>query len=972
MALGPVDVESALARMKFDVWVKAKTALRRQSGEGQARALEIAREAFASADLPMRLLLAYLFPEEDDFFPEEDRRWGYETRDSDSEARWLYQVAVIRKTPLADRWIVESLEPSELVKAVGDAAVPALRMRILNAWGGPWCRSTAEALVEIETQEAANVLAEHAHTSHVGPIAFEALRKRPEQGIVALARHLERIAAARRKKTRQHLSKPRAARTLLTSLVRANRPVAEGLVKRLEGDARGFVAAALDETSPRPEAAASELPPVLADPPWRKKKSATKKKTKRKKAPRPALLAYDEKLDWGDVDPETLTNVDCDDPPTKEFDEKILARLNEEREKDGYSFLFQLQWLTDDAAKKVLLEWPADAWYGQQDDVEAPLARFGLEVLEPLVAFVKRRSDRIGGLAWVDSPRVAPLFAHCYANVKKTREQGETWLRARPRAAAIGLVPELFDAKGKERKAAEAGIRFLANESPEVLAEIAAAYGDDAQARVDALANADPSPLAQLKRVPKMPRFVDVGSLPRPILRSGKAMGDAAVGDLLTLLAVAPPGQRLKELDQVLEACDRASVASFAWGLFGEWLLAGASSKQKWAFFALSWFGDADAARELGPMIKAWAPGGFPSRAQLGIDVLRAMGTDAALLEIHKTAERVRSRALARHAKKTMEAIAKERGLSREELADRLVPDLDLDDDGSRTFDYGGRTFRVVFDEHLVASIVDQKGNARKDLPRPNAGDDETLAQEARAAFRTMKKEAKSIAKDRILRLERAMIEGRSWPRDTFMSFFALHPLLGHLARRLVWGVVADDPRRPDPTFRVAEDGTLADIDDEELELTDDAKVVVVHPATLSDATRRRWGDLLVDYELLQPFPQLERPLPTLSNEDAGSTSFDRWQDPIPSKKVLRLVRRGWRASSTEQGGVIAAYERELAGHRAVIALEPGIHAGDPDMEPEQRIGPLQIARGARLVALGDADPIVVGEVLSDLSAVIE
>jgi hypothetical protein len=585
---------------------------------------------------------------------------------------------------------------------------------------------------------------------------------------------------------------------------------------------------------------------------------------------------------------------------------------------------------------------------------------------------VKRRSDRVEGLRWVDSPRVAPLFAHCYANVKKTREAGERWLRERPRAAAIGLVPELFDAKGKERKAAEAGIRFLANESLDVLTEVVAAYGEDAEARVRALTEADPSPLAQLKRVPKMPKFVDVGSLPRPVLRSGKAMSDAAVGDLLTLLAVAPPGQRLKELDQVLEACDRASLASFAWGLFNEWLLAGASSKQKWAFFALSWFGDADAARELGPMIKAWAPGGFPSRAQLGIDVLRAMGTDAALLEIHKTAERVRSRALARHAKNTMEAIAEERGLSREELADRLVPDLDLDEDGSRTFDYGERTFRVVFDEHLVASIVDQKGNARKDLPKPNAGDDETLAEEARAAFRTMKKEAKSIAKDRIVRLERAMIEGRSWPRDTFMSFFALHPLLGHLARRLVWGVVGDDPRRPDPTFRVAEDGTLADIDDEELELAEDAKIVVVHPATLSDHVRRRWGELLSDYELLQPFPQLERPLATVSAAEAKATSVDRWQQVVPSKKALRLTRRGWRAPSTEQGGMISTYERELAGHVAAITLEPGIYAGDPEMEPEQRIGPLRFTRGGEVVTLGEVDPIVLGEVFADLSAVVE
>jgi hypothetical protein len=570
----------------------------------------------------------------------------------------------------------------------------------------------------------------------------------------------------------------------------------------------------------------------------------------------------------------------------------------------------------------------------------------------------------------VDSPRVAPLFAHCYASVRKTRETGEAWLRARPRAAAIGLVPELFDAKGKARKAAEEGVRFLAAEHGEILSDVAAAYGDEASALVSAFIGSDPSPLAQMTRAPKLPKFFDPASLPRPLLRSGKALSLASVEDLATLLAVAPPGERLRELDAIVAACDPASLARFSWSLFTEWLLSGAAAKDKWAFFALSWFGDADAARELGPMIKEWAPGGFPSRAQLGIDVLAAMGSDAALLEIHKTAERVQSKALARHAKKTMDAIAKARGLSREGLADMLVPDLDLDENGSRVFDFGARRFQVRFDEQLAASVVDEAGNERKDLPKPNAGDDADLAEEARKAFGAMKKEARAIAKDRIVRLERAMIEGRSWPRDTFLSFFALHPLLGHLARRLVWGVVDGGPRDVEITFRVAEDGSLATIDDAPLDLSPDASVIVVHPAALDATLVKRWGDVFSDYELLQPFPQLGREVPTLTEGERDAHVIDRWPNPAPTKRVLRLTRRGWRGSETEQGGMMLGFARELADVAGVVALDPGVYAGDPDMHDTQRVGPFVIRRGSQEVAISEVDPIVVRELIADIESV--
>ncbi len=57
-----------------------------------------------------------------------------------------------------------------------------------------------------------------------------------------------------------------------------------------------------------------------------------------------------------------------------------------------------------------------------------------------------------------------------------------------------------------------------------------------------------------------------------------------------------------------------------------------------------------------------------------------------------------------------MEAIAQDRGLTRDQLADRIVPDLGLDERGSRVLDYGPRQFRLVFGPNLKPRLRDEQG----------------------------------------------------------------------------------------------------------------------------------------------------------------------------------------------------------------------------------------------------------------------
>jgi hypothetical protein len=63
-----------------------------------------------------------------------------------------------------------------------------------------------------------------------------------------------------------------------------------------------------------------------------------------------------------------------------------------------------------------------------------------------------------------------------------------------------------------------------------------------------------------------------------------------------------------------------------------------------------------------------------------GLDVLAAIGSDVALMHLNGIAQKVKFKGLQEKARAKIDQLAQARGLSAEELADRLVPDLGLDE----------------------------------------------------------------------------------------------------------------------------------------------------------------------------------------------------------------------------------------------------------------------------------------------------
>ncbi|WP_329518519.1 DUF4132 domain-containing protein [Spirillospora sp. NBC_01491] len=606
------------------------------------------------------------------------------------------------------------------------------------------------------------------------------------------------------------------------------------------------------------------------------------------------------------------------------------------------------------------------------------VARFELEAHAPLIHCVDL--DPAGCikalLPFLDA-EVAVRMADWHFRLKSTHEIALTWLERHGLAAVPFLVPDALGKRRPARRKALAALWVVAGRhGRDAVADAARVHGDEAaEAVAEALRRERPvldvakKPAEGPPKAPKVP-WADRARLPRLVLRDGgRVVPVKQARNVVSFMALSGTDPH-EALEEVRELCTPASLAAFSRGVFEAWRRAGQPSRFGWVLTQLAWFGDDETVRLLTPIIRAWPGEARHAKAEQGLDVLAAIGTDVALIHLNGIARKVRYTGLRFYARSMIREAAEARGLTPEQLADRLVPDFELDAEGGMTLDYGPRSFRVGFDEQLKPYVVDDTGKLRKALPKPGVKDDPELAPAAYQRFSTLKKDVRANAADQIARLEAAMVTGRRWTPDDFRAFFLDHPLMWHIARRLIW--TADD--RP---FRIAEDRTFAGVDDDAFALPDTAEIGIAHPLHLGDAVKA-WSDVLADYEILQPFLQLGRQIHTLTEGERAGDRLGRFEGvTVPTGRVLGLTRHGWERGTPQDGGVEGWISVPAGGERwVVIDLDPGIAVGAVEVFPEQNLRSVLISPNATSYrspregtpTFGELEPVAASELIAQLT----
>ncbi len=377
-----------------------------------------------------------------------------------------------------------------------------------------------------------------------------------------------------------------------------------------------------------------------------------------------------------------------------------------------------------------------------------------------------------------------------------------------------------------------------------------------------------------------------------------------------------------KDAARLAEVPKQSELAACMADLFGRWMALGAEAKKKWVLYAVAIHGGEGIVPLLYREIKAWPAKSRGAMAAEAVKALTLNGSSAALLLVDQLARKCKYRQVKHAAMAAMDCAAQELGISREELEDRIVPDLGFDERMERVFDYGPRTFTVRLAPALQTEIYDESGKRLKNMPMPGVHDDPEKAPAASRDYKEMKKQLKTVVQHQKQRFMQALSGERLWKGADWKRLFIKNPVMHRFAAGLIWGIYEQDSgHRLKKSFRYMEDGSFNTAAEEEFALPEDGVVGLVHPLELPKEELAAWKQQLADYEVEQPICQLERAVYLLEGEERDAFSLLRFQGKQLGRLPLfgRLERAGWLKGTPGDGGEIRSFYREDGAAGAMV-----------------------------------------------------
>ncbi len=436
------------------------------------------------------------------------------------------------------------------------------------------------------------------------------------------------------------------------------------------------------------------------------------------------------------------------------------------------------------------------------------------------------------------------------------------------------------------------------------------------------------------------------------------------------------------EAAAVYRLLDRSNAGPFAAAVLTAFLKSKQDASDHWALSIAGVLGDDSLVPALAPQVRTWVENSRGKMAERAVQALALLGTDSALLAVDAFAIRYRSKMknVGRAAAESFAQAAERMGITPDELGDRVVPWLCFSPDKPRHIDAGQAQYEVRIGPDFKLRYHDaKKGKTAKSLPK-------SASIEVRAAMKEVAATLREVIKAQTLRLENLLVRQRRWPLKRWRELFLQHPVLLPFATRLIWGVY-DNEDKPAGLFRALEDRTLTTSTDDAYNAPEDSDIGLVHPLEIDDAARSEWLTHLADYEIEPPFPQFDREVVLISDDQHDQKSYVALDGTSLNGMTFkgRAERLGWvRGSVVDAGGVSSYHKSFPAANVDVLIGIEGMFMG-MDMYDEITLGPVYFVRDGevtygsyeydepgdetdgRVLRFGDVPAIAFSEAMGDL-----
>lgn len=366
-----------------------------------------------------------------------------------------------------------------------------------------------------------------------------------------------------------------------------------------------------------------------------------------------------------------------------------------------------------------------------------------------------------------------------------------------------------------------------------------------------------------------------------------------------------------KEANILAENLNKIELENFALEIFLKWIQENAEAKKKWILYFASIYGGFNMIEIFQKYIKEWSEAARGAIAAEAVMALALNGSSDALMAVDNISHKFKHKQVKSAANQALQNAADILGITKEELGDKIVPNLGFDENMERIFDYGTRKFKVYLNTALELEVYDEKDKKLKTLPAVGAKDTEDIAKASNAEFKQMKKQLKNVVKIQKLRLETAMLADRRWTVDAWESLFVKNPVMHKFAMGLIW--IAYEDNKAVQSFRYMEDGTFNTSDEDEYELPKTCTIGLAHPIDLDEETLLAWKEQLSDYEIIQPMEQLEKKVYTVDDTEKGKLDLLRFNDRELNGYTLlnRMTKMGWYKGSVQDAGCFYTFYRE-------------------------------------------------------------
>ncbi len=242
---------------------------------------------------------------------------------------------------------------------------------------------------------------------------------------------------------------------------------------------------------------------------------------------------------------------------------------------------------------------------------------------------------------------------------------------------------------------------------------------------------------------------------------------------------------------------------------------------------------------------------------------------------------------------KVLDTVARRLGLPKDEIEEMTVPTYGLQEVGKRREQFDGFTAELTITGTSTTEVRWMKPDGKRQSSAPQA-----VKEKHAEALKELNQAVKDIRKmmpAQSARIENLYLERKTWPFSAWRERYLNHPLVGTLARRLIWKFTSGDRAASGVWLdeqMIGADGIALDW------LDDRADVELWHPLYETSEGVMRWRELLAEHQVQQPFKQAYREIYSLTDAERTTRVYsNRYAAHVIKQHQFSALcnTRGWK-----------------------------------------------------------------------------